>query len=148
LGAIKGEDVSITKAHKQKLPGVMMFFTASAARDVDLFKEYLRTVQKGPDFLRRFREAGTIIELPSELSAQAKVMQAIANAFAAKPDLELIEARVLLYFANQEWEDTGELKGAVSNAMAHVTGSIMKLSAIADFPDFHKFIKSAGSDHG
>jgi hypothetical protein len=146
LAAMKGEEVPFTANHRQALPAVLMFFAASKAPSVDEFRKHLATIQKGQDFLRRFEEAGVIIELSSKLTPQDKVMQVLANAFAIKPNLEEVEARVLLYFATRDWHDTGALKGSVQKAMERVSGRILTLSAIGDHPQFVEFLKSGMSD--
>jgi hypothetical protein len=143
---MKGEEVPFTANHRQALPAVLMFFAASKAPSVDEFRKHLATIQKGQDFLRRFEEAGVIIELSSKLTPQDKVMQVLANAFAIKPNLEEVEARVLLYFATRDWHDTGALKGSVQKAMERVSGRILTLSAIGDHPQFVEFLKSGMSD--
>jgi hypothetical protein len=148
LTAMKGEKVPFTATHQQALPGVLMFFAASAAPNLPEFRRHLEVqkVLKAEDFLRRFEEAGVVIEFPSKLTPQDKVMQVLANAFAVKSDLEEVEARVLLYFATLEWPNTGALKGSVHKAMERVTGRIFTLGAIGDHPNFVEFMKSGISD--
>jgi len=148
LAAMKGEEVPFTRTHSQKLPPVLMFFAASKAPTEADFRNYIEagSVQKGSDFLRRFEEAGTVIELPAMLTPQDKVMQVLATAFAENADLEEVEARVLLYFATQNWQDTGALKGSVKKAMEAVRGRILKISAIAEHPGFVEYLRSGISD--
>lgn len=133
LDAIKGDTVEYLAGVRKPLPGVLWFFAASSATDKEAFGRYLDDKVKGRDFLRRFNEAGTVIELGGINGWLDRIVQATVNMRAARPDLTDIEAVVLLYFSLSSWADAGALKQAARKAAKESRGgTIVRRSSIAN----------------
>jgi hypothetical protein len=119
---------------------VVWFFAASKAASVEGFEEHLRTVQKGPDFLRRFRQEGAIVELSRSSSPLQRAVEAAAAFRSANRAIKTIDAAALFYFGIKDWADAGELMGAARRAAAKETGALLSFTSIADVPDFVQFV--------
>jgi len=124
------------------MPGVLWFFAASKAQDENNFKEYLQSVDKGPDFFRRFEQDGSIITLPGLDHPIEAIVQLFANAAAMNSNLTHIDARVVYYFASKRWPDSGALKGAVRRTLGRIAPTLteMPMASIADENDFTTFL--------
>ena len=110
----------VVKRHRmseESLPGVMWFFAASNAVNAESWRDTLKNQVKGEDYLRRFYEAGKVINLPSINSSEEKVVRAASIAKGRKTNLHSIENRAALYLATTRWQDSGELRGAVQNGV-------------------------------
>jgi hypothetical protein len=149
LDAIKGDTVEYLPGVRRPLPGVLWFFAASSATDKEAFGRYLDDKVKGRDFLRRFNETGTVIELSGIDGWLDRIVQAAVNMKAARLDMTDVEALVLLYFAMTPWADAGELKQAARKAANDSRGStIVRLSSIANESAAQQFLAQHAADLG
>jgi hypothetical protein len=75
------------------------------------------------------------------------LIQTVANALGFKPDLRKIHAAVLFYFTLSEWKNPRSLRAAVKTASQDMRCcEILKLSAIADLPDYEHFRETNSDD--
>jgi hypothetical protein len=139
LSAMLGDSVDVGDGLSCKLPSVVWFFAASTASNVEDFEKTLKTIGKGPDFLRRFNQAGMTIQLPGVSSSFEVLLQAVATAKAMNPNIAYIDASVLYYFAISTWKDAGELKAAVRRAIDASQGGVLDATVLRslDFESKH-----------
>jgi predicted outer membrane lipoprotein len=145
LPALLGERVGFGSGVEGSLSGVVWFFAASQASTSAGFEEYLKSIQKGPDFFRRFRQAGTVLELRESQGGIQKAVQAVAAFRSANKNLKSVEAGVLLYFGTRLWSDAGELMAVARRLAADNAGSLLSLGGIAHAKGFFQFV-SANTD--
>lgn len=102
---------------------IIWFFAASVAPDIDSFESHVKgkVDQKGPDFLRRFREKGFIVQLPSVASPRERVLRVASM---IKAPITQIDKQALLFAAVHNWRDAGELKARVGEAIRHSAGRV------------------------
>lgn len=141
LEAMQGNKVDIGNGVNPAIPGLVWFFAASKAEDELSFTEYLRSITKGPDFMRRFKETGLIVRIPGLINFKEAIVQVFANTVAVKPNLTHINSFVLYYFASKSWADAGELKGTVHRcASFDMVASVLNIRDIAGEADYTDFL--------
>ena len=142
LKAMRGDEVEVNHALKTKLPGVMWFFAGSIGTSAAEWQAKAKQLgdQKVDDFFRTFGEKGKTIDLPALSTEKERVIRAAAMAKGARPDLEWIESRALLYFARSKWGDSGELKAAVSAGIEQMPGSILRFADVTHDKTLVEFV--------
>jgi ATPase family associated with various cellular activities (AAA) len=111
LDVINGEPVRLGR-HDVGLPGAIWFMAGSIATSSATFKAAIADEVKGPDFFRRFHQAGVIIEIEPPITFADRVIQGAVGLKRARPTLRGIANQVLYWFGSTPFGDAGEVKAA------------------------------------
>tara|TARA_R110002072_G_scaffold128623_13_gene266483 strand:+ start:459 stop:2087 length:1629 start_codon:yes stop_codon:yes gene_type:complete len=128
---------------QRSLGGVLWFFAASSASDPTRFGADLDGIQKGRDFLRRFKENGRVLRLPGVSCPRERIVKFVA--LAHNGHVAEIEVTALLFVGLTSWRDAGEVKAAFRQAVAAKGGlTVLKLAHFVQCQGYEEFCGKFG----
>jgi hypothetical protein len=141
LGPISGDPVEIQQGAAARLRNILWFFAASSAGSAAELREYLSSISKGPDFLRRIREKGLILEIPPISSVADRAYHIAVGVVRGNPRITHVNADALFCLLTVAWEDASHLAGEVLRIAKRSEGkTFLALEDLALMTGFTGFV--------